>query len=139
MTDAAGNGSALRTLAESLSTLRVQKEKAEAELKELGKLVDARTTELLDAMDVAGLTSIRVDGVGLFSPMRSTYWSIEDRVAFFAWLKAEKPGDYDALVKPDIHPQTLRGWCNEVVKSGSAPPPHTTSFTKSGVRITKEK
>jgi len=82
-----------RTLAQdarALRTLKLKKKKAKDAYDQAAKAHDEAERALMERMDAEEVESIRSAGV-LFSPTRTTYSTVQDPAAFFAWAREHHP------------------------------------------------
>lgn len=110
-------------LARAYLACRKHREAAEEALKRIREQADEAELELMTAMELSGLLSVRVqdeDGKPVtLSPASTTYYSLpagslEDAV-ILRWLMTSGG---DQLVKKTIHHATFSSFCRELVESG---------------------
>jgi hypothetical protein len=123
-------------MARDLANAKAWKDQAEEELSNANKEVDRLEKELADEMLARKVDLFRVPGLGTFSQGLKNYPSVNDQNSFFAWLKKTKN---DGLIKPTVHPQTLKGFINEWLSAGNKLPPGVNNFPKPSIRFTKAK
>lgn len=119
--------SAQLSLARRLSEASDNKKRLEEELKEANKTLDVVSQELTDYMLGAGIDSFRVSGLGTFFTQTKNRPNIVDRAALIAWLDARGEGH---VAGRNVHPQTLLGIVNDLLKEGQDLPPGVTNFAQ---------
>lgn len=104
------------TLAKAFVELRTKHAEQEKILKQLSTEWDALETELLDAMVEEGVSSVKIEGIGLFSMSTSNYLSVNaaNTGTFYAYLKESGNG---GLLKEYVNPKTLTAFLKEHLES----------------------
>lgn len=92
--------------------LKTKHEEQSAALKELGAEWEAVETELLETMAEEGVSSINIDGLGLFSMSTRNMLSVNaaNKEKFWEYLKESGNGH---LLKLDVNPRTLTAFLGE--------------------------
>lgn len=105
-------------LASELRELKSKKEVAEEDLKKINKRIEElQRWKLPELLDLAGLKSTRVDGVGTVYLQGDVDVGLlaEDRERFYEWLSENGNGD---LIKEYVHPGTLKSFVKEQFENG---------------------
>lgn len=123
-------GKPLADVAEAYNEAREIKESLEEDLSKQNVTVEALLRVLTDALEAAGLTSIRTDRYS-FSTSPEPYPSVIDRPALRAWSQVHMP---DSLALPW---QTLASVTKAALESGEAIPPGVEVFIKT--KLTRRK
>lgn len=122
----------LRTLADQLYILRVARDAAKNAYNRAVEDHDAAERELFDAIENAGLASIRTP-TGLFSLSDLAWPRIEDRDRLLAWAEAEHP---ELLT---LNLQRLQTPLREALKNGDELPPGLSYSMTRKIRLTASK
>lgn len=127
-------------LARLYSALKERKSTLNAEISEINVQLDGVELDLHDALILAELDKVAIDGV-TYKPVVKQYASIpgDKQEAAFAALRAEGHG---GLIKETIHPGTLNAWIREIFDStmGALPewiPENINVFSKKEISARK--
>lgn len=90
---------------------RDEKAFLENELKTVGKELDALEAQIIDEMLEGGITSTRIEGVGMLTACNKLIAKVVNKEKFFEWLKAT---DREHLIKRDVNYMTLQSFANEL-------------------------
>lgn len=101
----------MQSLALEYKDLRGQKDYFESEVKRLTEEIKKLETRLVDKMIDQGMTSMRLEGVGLLTVSNKLVAKITDKDKFFKWL--EDTGRA-SLIKRDVNYMTLQAFANEL-------------------------
>lgn len=126
----AWSGKPLADIATAYNEARQRKEALEDDLSKQDVTVEALLRVLTDALDAAGLTSIRTEQYS-FSTSPEPYPSVKDRPVLRAWAQVHMP---DSLALPW---QTLASVTKAALESGEPVPPGIEVFIKT--KLTRRK
>ncbi len=121
---------------------RAEVERAEAALKKAKELLDGAERNVIDVMQQAGLSAVKLDCPGgrvTVSLAESVYFSapagsLED-TGFFQWLL--RSGGHD-LVKRTVHHASFSSFCRELREQERSIHPAVRMIEKKQVRVKKE-
>lgn len=99
-------------LAKELAEARIIKDAISDQLKEANAKYEEIEKRFVEAMISEGKDSWKVEDIGSLSIKVSTYWNIQDQPKLVDYLLANDR----SMVK--IHPQSIRGWANELSELG---------------------
>lgn len=101
----------LKNTAEKYRTLKDQYEEASKRKETIGRDLDECKDQLINEMLAAGLTTMRIEGTGLFNVTNKVAAKIVNRESFFEWLYRTDRAD---IIRHDVNFQTLQAWVNEL-------------------------
>lgn len=90
---------------------RDEKAFLENELEIVEKDIERLKAQIIDEMLEGGITSTRIEGVGMLTVCNKLVARIINKDKFFEWLKAT---DRESLIKRDVNYQTLQAFANEI-------------------------
>ena len=101
----------MRAEALRYKALRDEKELHKAELDRIEPELKAAEAALINAMLDEGITSTRIDGVGMLTASNKLVAKISDKDKFFDWLKETEREGY---IKHEVNYMTLQALANEL-------------------------
>lgn len=109
-------------LAKDLNQLEVEWEVREKALEEIKAQWEEVCDKLVAAMKADGIRNFVLDDINKRVEMYPWFRpNVLDRVALMAWLRKDKEGKN--IIKPDVHPSTLKSFLSERMKiHGKLPP-----------------
>jgi hypothetical protein len=116
------------------------KSQLEDKLEQTKEQLEALNEELLLEMSRMGMNSVKLTGIGNFSPRTDTYASVpqEARLEAFGWLR-QQPDGAD-LIQETVNSQTLRSWFLDLRRQ--MPEDEAEEFERSatehGVRVSRK-
>lgn len=90
---------------------RDEKAFLENELEIVEKDIERLKAQIIDEMLEGGITSTRIEGVGMLTVCNKLVARIINKENFFEWLKAT---DREHLIKRDVNYMTLQAFANEL-------------------------
>jgi len=132
----AGAQMSVTEMAEWLYELRELNNLADKIKKEIGAVYDhVRTIQLPERMDDEGLSSMRVQGVGMVKLTADMYISVKDQEKLFGWL--EENG-LEHLIQEKVNTQQLKSVLRKYMEDGEEVPSDYVKITPfSRASITK--
>lgn len=99
--------------AEALRYKALRDEKAlyEDGLDRVKKELEVAEAELIEKMLADGITSTRIEGVGMITAVNKLVAKIIDKEKFFEWLRQN---DHENMIKHEVNYMTLQGFANEI-------------------------
>lgn len=101
----------MKETAQRYKKLRDDKEFLESEVKRIKLELDTLESELIAEMLEEGITSTRLEGVGMLIVCNKLVAKIVDKDKFFEWLQQT---DRENMIKRDVNYMTLQGFANEL-------------------------
>ncbi len=128
----------LNELVEKLIALREHKKALEEEIKEINAAMENLEAILITKMKEAGLQNFKTDAGLQVIIRKDLYVTVnkEKEMELFSWLYATGRGE---VIKPTVHPQTLRAIVKEAKESGLPLPPCISTHEKERISLRKTK
>lgn len=101
----------MRAEALRYKALRDEKDLYKAELERIEPDLKAAEAALIDKMLEQGITSTRIEGVGMLTASNKLVAKISDKEKFFAWLQDTEREGY---IKHEVNYMTLQALANEL-------------------------
>lgn len=128
------SGMSVAEMAAWLKELRELNEAADRLKKTVGAVYDhMRTVTIPERMDEEGLSSMRVEGVGMVKLTSDLYTSVKDKDSLYRWL--EEHG-LDHLIQEQVNAQQLKSVLRKRLESGEEVPQDLvkmTPFTRASI------
>ncbi len=101
----------MKEAAQKYKKLRDDKDYLESEVKRIKGELEMLEAALIEEMLREGITSTRIEGVGMLTACNKLIAKVVNREKFFEWLKAT---DREHLIKRDVNYMTLQAFANEL-------------------------
>ncbi len=101
----------MKEAAQRYKKLRDDKDYLESEVKRIKAELETLEAALIEEMLQEGITSMRIEGVGMLTVNNKLAAKIVDKEKFFEWLRQT---DRESLIKRDVNYMTLQAFANEL-------------------------
>lgn len=124
----------LLEMAQQMRAKQADKDRLEAELKEVNKALDQlRLKDIPEFMAENDIRTVTFDGIGRVQLAMDVYATMIDKEQCYAWLAAN---GYDGLIRPYVQPSTFKASVKEALKDGQEFPAelfNITPFTRASI------
>lgn len=124
----------LKPLCQQYKELREDVDLAEAEVTRLKGELGLLSDKMVEEFERAGLSSAKMEGLGVFYVSTTPRPSVVDEKLLFADLKRRKMGD---LIKLTVHPQTLAATVRELRGNNQPDLAGISVFEQTAIRMRK--